>query len=126
MIRSRLCLAVLLAVSAGCAGTAEGPQFGQDRLADRITIEVRNDSFADATLHVHRAGQRTRLGTVTALAMERFQVPWPQPQDLQISIRLLAGRSCITRELPVDPGDIINLHIENDRLDNMDCIRTGP
>jgi len=88
----------------------------------QITINVTNSSYAEATLHVFRGGERFRLGIVGALDDETFTMDWTQPLDMQVRIRLLAGPSCLTRPIPVDPGDIIELSIDNDLSRDLDCL----
>lgn len=126
MVRSTLLAALVLL--AAC--------FGRSRASDPLTaantprdviIEVTNASYSEATLHVYKGGERSRLGIVSALDEATFTIGWENTLDMQINIDLLAGPSCLTRRLPVDPGDIIELTIENNLYRDMDCIRvTGP
>ncbi len=40
-------------------------------------------------------------------------VPWSHGDVIQIAIKLLAGPSCITREIRAEPGVIIVLEIQS-------------
>jgi len=123
--RASIVLAAALAITA-CWSRGRGldPEAGFEG-AGQITIEVSNRSYSEATLHVYRGGERFRLGIVGALDDARFTMDWQHSLELQVLIRLLAGPSCLTRPLPVDPGDIIDLAIENDLTRDLDCIRVG-
>ena len=106
-----LCFAGLVALAlTACAHRAEAP-FGGG--AESVEIEVRNDNFADATLHALRGGERIRLGIVTGHTARTFQLDWRFSQPLRIEIDLLAGGRCVTRDLQVDPGDELYLRIES-------------
>lgn len=119
-----LALAVMTSACGGAATNAlEGPGPVQD---DRITIEVVNSSYSEATLHVFRGGERSRLGVVGALDEGSFELEWRISLDLQLSVRLLAGPSCLTRPIGVDPGDIIDVSIQNNLRQDLDCISAPP
>ena len=63
-------------------------------------------------LRVMVAGARRTLGRVTGHSNARFSLDWPYSRLLRIEIDLLAGEACITREISVNPGDILELQIE--------------
>ena len=90
-----------------------------------VTFVIDNRSYSAATIHLFRGGERLRLGTVEALNEATFRAEWPNPFDMQLQIRLLAGPSCLTRALPVAPGETIEVQIENDLARDMDCMRIG-
>ena len=54
---------------------------------------------------------------------ETFRLTWSFPQPLSIEIDLLAGGRCVTPELQVDPGDIIELQIPIELRLGADCLR---
>lgn len=112
---------MLPVAAAGCASA--GTPFPGEGEAREIEIEVLNLNFADATLHALRVGQRIRLGIVTGKRSERFTVEWPTSLPLQMEIRLLGGERCITRELPVDPGDRLYLEIPQNLSMGGLCVR---
>ena len=106
---------------AGCA-TAGNP-FPREGEAREIEIEVLNLNFSDATLYALRVGQRIRLGIVTGKESTTFTIEWPVSFDMQIEIRLLGGDRCITREMPVDPGDRLYLEIPQNLATAAVCVR---
>ncbi|HSG48306.1 MAG TPA: hypothetical protein VLA43_10870 [Longimicrobiales bacterium] len=112
---------LLMALVTACA-TAGSPFTGAEGERE-IEIEVLNLNFSDATLHALRMGQRIRLGVVTGKQRETFTVRWPSSLPLQIEIRLLGGERCLTREMPVDPGDQLYLEIPIDLSRGGLCVR---
>ena len=126
MSRTALTFALTLTMplGTGCAARANSAFDGTADLARsrQVTINVSNTGYAEATIHVFRGGERFRLGIVGALDDETFTVDWPQPLEMQVRIRLLAGGACLTRPIPVDPGDIIELSIDNDLARDLDCL----
>ncbi|MGI9626223.1 MAG: hypothetical protein ACR2QM_05250 [Longimicrobiales bacterium] len=122
MTRTGVLLALSLFVL-GCGGGAANGFDEEGIIRDtRITIEVVNSSYSEATLHVFRGGERSRLGIVGALDEASFELDWRLSLDLQLSIRLLAGPSCLTRPIGVDPGDILDVSIQNNLRQDLDCI----
>ncbi len=80
----------------------------------RITIEVMNHAFQDATLHAVWSGRRVRLGRVIGTRTANYILPWDRSFEFRIEIDLLAGPDCLTRGIWADPGDIIVLEIQSD------------
>lgn len=110
MIRALL-LATLLA-SSGCATAGGSGPFDGGR-EDSITLHVRNLNFADARLYtIRRSAARQLLGSVGGKQERDFTVDWQISEPLRIEIDLLAGPTCTTEELYVDPGDMLELQIE--------------
>ncbi len=102
---------LLPGVIAGCGGSSGvGSPFEADE--NSIRIEVLNRNFADATLRAVVAGAGRRLGRVTGHTNRTFRLDWPYSAPLWVEIDLLAGQTCITREIFVQPGDLIELQIE--------------
>lgn len=112
---------VLAALTAGCASA--GNPFPGEGEAREVEIEVLNLNFSDATLHALRMGQRIRLGIVTGKRSGTFTVEWPTSLPLQVEIRLLGGERCVTREMPVDPGDRLYLEIPQNLTTGGFCVR---
>lgn len=120
---SRMPILALLVFSSACGGSAANALDANGLAPDgQITIEVVNSSYSEATLHVFRGGERFRLGVVGALDEVGFELEWRLSLELQLSIRLLAGPSCLTRPIGVDPGDIIEVSIKNNLRQDLDCI----
>lgn len=110
-------LAAVLAAAACATGTpTAGNPYSQDA-ADRqeVRIEVQNRNFADATVWaLVRDGRRQRLGVVTGKSDSVFTIPWSFSEPLRLQFDLVAGPRCTTENLPVDPGDSIELQIANE------------
>ena len=87
-----------------------------------VHIQVLNRNFADATLHSVVTGSRRRLGRVNGHGSATFRLDWPHTRPLRIEIDLLAGQSCVTRELNVVPGDVVQLQIEPNLRSGVGCL----
>lgn len=108
----RLATGATALVLTACAGQrAPSPYTGTEG-ATTVELEVRNDNFADATLHALRGTERIRLGVVGGHGGRTFRLDWRFSQPLRIEIDLLAGGRCVTEPLQVDPGDELYLRIE--------------
>ncbi len=105
-------LAIL--VLAGCAASARSgsePFSGAGDRPNSVQLVIQNRNFADARLYAIQRGRRTNLGTVGGAQDATFTLPWGFSDPLRIEINLLAGPTCTTPELIVDPGDILELQI---------------
>ena len=119
---SLLATAVFALASAGCA-TAGGPDSPFDGELQFIDVEVRNLNWSDATLWAHRGGMRSRLGIAPGKQDKSFRMDWRNSNVLYIEIDLFGGGRCVTPELSVDPGDIIELEIPIDMRAGANCLR---
>lgn len=117
-------LLLLVVATAGCLQTGRPLSGGGSRSDDpfgtsterpnRIRIDVRNLNFQDARLYVIRGGgARRSLGSVGGKQDETFTVDWNMNDDIRIEINLLAGPTCTTRRMQVQPGDILELQINS-------------
>lgn len=111
-------VATALVALMGCS--AQGRALGDDPFASgsddrpsRIRIEVMNLNFNDARLYAIRDGGRITIGTVGGKQDGSFTLEWRYSQDLRIQIDLLAGPTCTTPRLQVEPGDILELQISS-------------
>lgn len=112
-------------VAAGCAtaGTNASP-FEERHYDEReIKIFVTNLAFSDVTLYGFPNGARIRLGRVTGKQEEVFTMPLMAPADFYVEIDFLAGPTCITERMMIDPGDHLDLTIQNE---NLNWICRGP
>ena len=115
-----------LLLAAGCAtATAQKDSnpFSQD-LADRneVRIQVMNFNFSDATVWLLvRDARRMRLGYVTGKSDAVFTVPWTFSEPVRLEFDLVADVRCITEEIMVDPGDILELQISIDPSSDPQC-----
>lgn len=115
MMRPSACALMLALALAGCGSarsSADGPFSSTDR-PNSVRIEVLNLNFQEARLYALRDNERLSLGTVGGKQERTFTLPWNLHQDLRIEINLLAGPTCTTESLPVQPGDILELQISS-------------
>ncbi len=121
-----LAAGLLLALGA-CAssGGKERPAdpFAQDPAGrNQVQIQVHNFNFNDATVWVLvRAGRARRLGIVTGKSSSVFTIPWTFSEPVRLEFDLLADVRCVTDELSVDPGDILELQIWLDPSSDPQC-----
>jgi hypothetical protein len=117
----------LLALAATACGA--GGDFPDRRdpfpasLPTTVRIIVQNRNFQDARLYTYRRGTRSLLGTVPGKADREFVINWDFPDPMSVEIDMLAGPRCITEELMVDPGDILELQIAPRFSDTAGCRR---
>lgn len=131
----RRATAVLLgaALVVGCAGGGGGiraeatdPFSGDAGERGELRIEVQNYNFSDARIYaVVRDADRRFLGRVTGKRDATFTLRWTLPQPFRLEIDLLAGPRCLTRQIMADPGDVLDLRIEEHFLDTRGCDRSG-
>jgi hypothetical protein len=122
-MRATLALAAI-ALTAGCASsgrTLDGPQPFTQAGASTVRLIVQNRNFQDARLYYYRRGARMALGVVTGKRDAEFVIDWDFPDLMQIEMNLLAGPRCLTEEMQVDPGDILELQIAVVFTDTQGC-----
>jgi len=116
-LRVALAIIAVSLSSTACASTgspAESDPFDSAGSEARsVRLMVQNMNFSDVRLFAIRRGSRTSLGVVSGKRDAEFTLDWPLPEPLQIEIRLLAGPNCLTREMEVDPGDVLELQISS-------------
>lgn len=119
----------LLALSA-CASGGSQPERAANpfssALSERneVQIKVMNFNFSDATVWVLvRDGKRTRLGIVTGKTDAVFTIPWRFSEPMRMEFDLLADVRCVTEQITVDPGDILELQISVDPQSDPQCGR---
>lgn len=124
MIPQRVGIGAVLAMVillGGCLmGRSGGPAFGTTEREDAVKIFVTNLAFTDATLYAVTTGMRQRLGRITGKRESVFTLPLPFPTEMHLEIDLLAGPTCYTDRVTVDPGDELELTIQNDGA-NLYC-----
>lgn len=103
---------------AGCAagGGRSNPFDGDYTAEQEIKIFVTNLAFSDVTLYGIANGAPHRLGRVTGKREVAFTMPMRMPSELYIEIDFLAGPKCLTERMMVDPGDHLELTIQNENL----------
>lgn len=102
----------------GCAspgGPSGGDPFTTGAEDQEIQIKIVNLNFLDATVWALIAGgRRQRLGVVSGKREAVFTLPWRFSEPLSLEFDLVAGPRCITENLTVDPGDLLELQIASD------------
>lgn len=106
-------LATILILVAACAsgGENEGPQI------PFATLVVENDNTSTVTVYAVRGGTRQRMGTVTGLATERFEIRRSMLTgggELSVAIDPLGSRR-VYRAMPifVNQGDVIEVTVSS-------------
>lgn len=108
-----LSAASLLLVLSACGGMSASTNdpFAEDG-RQAIRIHVRNNNFYDARISALLQGTpRRQLGTVGGKTEAILTLPLQYSRDLRLEIDLLAGPTCVTESIPVDPGDDLQLDI---------------
>jgi hypothetical protein len=99
-----------------------GDPFSGSADRQRIEIKIVNLNFQDATVWAIAAGgRRERLGTVIGKREAVFTLPWRFTEPLRLEFDLVAGPRCVTEELTVDPGDLLELQIATEFFATPGC-----
>jgi hypothetical protein len=119
MRRLTLLLVLILSIQ-GCTSARTPFPDGAER-GQTIEIEVRNRNFDQATLYAVRLGERSRLGIVEGKQDRTFRLAWRTQAPLRIEVVLQGGDRCVTRAIPVDPGDSVVMDVASDLVSDPDC-----
>ena len=113
---SRLMVSAAAAILVvGCfSGRAGSDPFSKDRTKEEIKIFISNVAFMDATVYGVINGSKRRLGRVTGTRESVFTMPLRFPAELYLEIDILAGPTCRTERITVNPGDHLELVIQTD------------
>ena len=79
-------------------------------------LVVQNNNWLDAHLYLVRGSVRTSLGFITALGKREFELPPSATlpgDDVQILVHLIGGVSYVTPVVNVNPGDVVELVLQN-------------
>jgi hypothetical protein len=107
--------------SSTLASSGDDP-FSQSTTAQQIQIKVVNLNFQDATIWaLISGGRRQRLGIVSGKREAEFTLPWRFSEPLRLEFDLVAGPRCVTEDLTVDPGDLLELQIASDFYATPGC-----
>jgi hypothetical protein len=114
--RSLAALLVLTLVGCGTRGPrASGNPFdGSGAGVPQMRLRVRNANFYDATITAIGDTTQRRLGVVGGNTSATFTMPWEFSSGLRVQVDLLAGPSCTTDVIQVNPGDEIEFQIPPD------------
>lgn len=113
LTRAGVCCSLLM----GAAAAACAPHAGREAIppGTAATLRVDNQAFMDVNVYVLRSGQRTRLGTVTALSARTFVLPRTMV-GTGASVQFLAtfigsSRSPVSEEVTIWEGDEVELRV---------------
>ena len=119
-------VAAVTALGVACAARAgEGNPAITPGLEDQIEIRIINNNFSDARMYAVRPGEREYIGLLTGKTEANYTLDWDISQTLSIEISLLAGGTCMTEELIVDPGEALFLSIESSLATMTSCRPTA-
>ena len=114
--------AALFAVGCAAAGVREADPFRRSAEGrQQIRIHVLNLNFSDARLYAVAIGERKSLGVLAGKQDAVYTIDWNFTKPLSIEIDLVAGPRCTTRQITVDPGDVLDLRIEADFSMTRSC-----
>jgi hypothetical protein len=116
---ARRALVAVLALSLVGCGTrgprpSANPFDGSGVGVPQVRLRVRNANFYDATITALGDATQRRLGVVGGNQTSVFTMPWEFTGGLRVRIDLLAGPSCTTETIQVNPGDDIDFQIPPD------------
>ena len=122
---SRLGTAIVATLALAACASA-GPRLSDDPWSSterppQVRLIVQNRNFSDARLYAIRRSARESLGILGGKQDAEFMLDWPSPEPLRIEINMLAGPRCVTEEMQVDPGDILELQIAVVFTDTSGC-----
>ena len=126
-----LCMRVMLVAAATTFGAACAARAGEGNpaitpgLEDQIEIRIINNNFSDARMYAVRPGAREYIGMLTGKTEANYFLDWDISQTLSIEISLLAGGTCTTEELIVDPGEALFLSIDSTLATMTNCRQAG-
>ena len=107
---ARLLILAFVVLLGACASGGRPTFSRQPGQGNNVTITVENQNFLDATVYALWIGTRDRVGAVTGLSTQTFQVDW-RASDLQLQIELLADGTMTTDRIGVFEGDHVELVI---------------
>ncbi|MCH8146031.1 MAG: hypothetical protein IIA55_15070 [Gemmatimonadetes bacterium] len=103
----------MFAAFACAGGSGTGVPTSSVRLMEKekVSVEVQNQNFYQATVYAYRAGNRARLGVVESQSTRSFEFVWITG-DLRFLIDFFANGCVLTDPLAVDRGDDLLLILE--------------
>ncbi len=107
MARNEVCLVTMALIALGCGGGSR-PATGVRPVVSerRVSVEVQNQTFYDATVYAYKEGTRNRLGVVGSDGSRSFTFSWVTG-DLRLLVDFFANGCILTDPLFVDAGDDI-------------------
>ena len=120
-MRAMLVAAVTALATACAARAGEGNPAITPGLEDQIEIRIINNNFSDARMYAVHPRGREYIGMLTGKTEANYTLDWDISQTLSIEISLLAGGTCTTEELIVDPGEALFLSIDSTLATMANC-----
>ena len=120
-MRAVLVAAVTALATACAARSGEGNPAITPGLEDQIEIRIINNNFSDARMYAVHPRGREYIGMLTGKTEANYTLDWDISQTLSIEISLLAGGTCTTEELIVDPGEALFLSIDSTLATMANC-----
>jgi hypothetical protein len=113
LARTGVCFSLL--VGATAAACAPRSTRGDILPGNAATVRVDNQAMLDVNVYLFRSGQRTRLGTVTALTTRTFVLP-RTVVGTAVTVQFVAAyigsnRAPVSEEVVVWEGDEVELRI---------------
>ena len=124
--RKLLGTVVVALLAAGCGSTAAPPPTLGGDASQALTITIRNEQIDAARITLWVNSARRRLGDVRGNSTETFQVPMPVSASVRMEFDLTLGASCVTRDVFLAPGDVIDVTIPVDLRMMQAVCRGGP
>lgn len=110
-------IALTLLGTGACSRTAPSP-FVVARDRQPIVLNVENNNWSDAVIHIVYLGSRRRLTQVGSMTTTEILIPRarvPAGRRMQILVTFTgSSERFLTGDLYVDPGDQIYLRLEKD------------
>ena len=101
-------------LAGGCGGTSAPPPTLSGDASQALTITIRNEQIDAARITLWLNSSRQRLGDVRGNSTETFQVPMRVSASVRMEFDLTLGASCVTRDVFLGPGDVIDVRIPVD------------
>ena len=115
--RKLLGTVVVALVATGCGGgsgtPAPAPTFDGDP-SQVLTITIRNEQIDVARVTLWMNSVRRRIGDVRGNTTETFHVPMRGNASVRMEFDLTLGANCVTRDIFLGPGDVIETRIPSD------------
>jgi len=105
---------VVALFTAGCGGTAAPPPTLGGDASQALTITIRNEQIDAARITLFLNSTRQRLGDVRGNSTETFQVPMRVSASVRMEFDLTLGANCVTRDIELGPGDVVQTVIPID------------
>ena len=109
-----LAVALLVVGCGGGGGTSTpAPSFDGDP-SQVLTVVIRNEQIDRARITLWLNSLRRRLGDVRGLATQTFHVPMDVPASVRMEFELTLGANCVTQDIVLGPGDVVQAVIPVD------------